>query len=110
MPDPAANKTLDLSLHVCAECGSHLVQPTAWEQEENRSSWRIWRRCPECEWRGESVHNEIEVDAFDEQLDHGSHELLGQLRAMEHANMREMTATFVAALDGDLIGAEDFAR
>jgi hypothetical protein len=106
--EPSSNKTLDLSLHVCRACGSCLIQPTSWEQEEDRSGWRVRRRCPECEWSCESVHNEVEIDAFDEQLDLGSQELLNELRAMEHANMRASAAAFIAALENDLIGAEDF--
>lgn len=96
-------------LHVCPECGSDLVQPTRWEQEEERTNWRVWRRCPECEWTCESIHSEVEIDAFDEQLDLGAHELADELRALEHANMSEMASSFVTALSHDLIGADDFA-
>lgn len=96
-------------LHLCPECGSDLVQPTRWKQEDERTSWRVWRRCPECEWTCEGVHSEIEIDAFDEQLDLGAHELADELRALEHANMSEMASSFVTALSRDLIGADDFA-
>lgn len=109
MAEPGIDKTADRSLHVCPGCGSRLVQPTSWEQEEDRSHWRVWRRCPECEWACESVHNEVEIDAFDEQLDLGAHELADQLRSLEHANMSEMATSFVVALYSDLIGADDFA-
>jgi hypothetical protein len=108
--DHSPDRILDLTLHVCPACGSALVQPIAWEQEEERHGWRVSRRCPECEWAGESVHNEAEIDAFDEQLDLGSQELAGQLRSMEHANMSDSASTFIRALDQDLIGADDFAR
>jgi hypothetical protein len=110
MADHSADKTLDLKLHVCPACSSGLVQPIAWEQEGDRSAWRVSRRCPECRWAGESVHNEVEIDAFDEQLDLGAQELAGQLRAMEHANMSDTANNFIRALDQDLIGADDFAR
>lgn len=96
-------------LHVCPECGSALVQPTRWKQEDKRTSWRVWRRCPECEWTCESVHTEVEIDAFDDQLDLGAHELADELRALEHANMSEMASSFIAGLAQDLIGADDFA-
>ncbi|HEV2790346.1 MAG TPA: hypothetical protein VGV69_03505, partial [Solirubrobacterales bacterium] len=96
-------------LHLCPECGSHLVQPTSWEQEADPSRWRLWRRCPECEWACESVHSEVEIDDFDEQLDLGARELANELRSLEHGNMSEMADTFIAALAGDLIGPEDFA-
>lgn len=104
-----ADKAADRSLHVCPECGSNLVQPTRWKQEGDRSRWRVWRRCPECEWACDAVHDEIEIDAFDEQLDLGAHELADELRALEHANMTEMADSFITALSHDLISADDFA-
>ena len=70
--------------------------------------WRLWRRCPECEWSCQGVHGEREIDAFDEQLDLGAHELADELRALELANMADMAKVFVAALGADLIGADDF--
>jgi hypothetical protein len=96
-------------LHLCPACGSNLVQPTNWEQTDDRSHWRVWRRCPECEWHSQGVHGEVEIDAFDEQLDLGAHELADELRALEHSNMADMAECFVFALRDDLIGADDFA-
>jgi hypothetical protein len=110
MFEPGHNRTKpDPALHICPSCGSTLVQPTCWEQTGDRAHWRIWRRCPECEWSCDGVHNELEIDAFDEQLDRGAHELAGELRALEHSNMADMADAFVAALAADLIGADDFA-
>jgi hypothetical protein len=96
-------------LHICPECGSGLVQPTAWEQTAERDDWRIWRRCPECEWFCQGIHGESEIDAFDEQLDRGAHILAEHLRALEHENLQLMADAFVAGLWADLIGADDFA-
>jgi predicted nucleic acid-binding Zn-ribbon protein len=95
-------------LHVCPDCGSNLVQPTSWEQESDRARWRVWRRCPECEWAGEGVHSLRAVDAYDEQLDLGAHEIANELRALEHANMAELAEAFGIALRRDLICADDF--
>ena len=108
MAKQASEKTAP-SLHICPCCGSALVQPTCWEQVGGRTRWRVWRRCPECEWSADSVHTEIEIDAFDEQLDLGAHELADELRALEHANMSAMAEAFLVALQDDLIGADDFA-
>ncbi|HET7454826.1 MAG TPA: hypothetical protein VFJ76_04840 [Solirubrobacterales bacterium] len=107
MAEAGTDKTAPL-LHVCPACGSKLVQPLAWQQEGSRGCWRVWRRCPECEWTGEAVHDEVAIDAYDEQLDQGSHELAGELRALEHANMSEMAESFIRAIDSDLITADDF--
>jgi hypothetical protein len=95
-------------LHVCPECASRLVQPTCWEQTEQEGHWRIWRRCPECEWCSDSIHGEREIDEFDEHLDFGTRELADGLRDLERSNMEQVLETFVLALQADLIGPEDF--
>jgi len=110
MAERSPQKTASPPLHLCPCCGSNLVQPVSWEQTGDRSGWRVGRRCPECEWVGESVHGLGEIDAFDEQLELGSCELANELRSMEHQNMSEMAAVFIYALADDLIGADDFAR
>jgi hypothetical protein len=97
------------ALHVCPRCGSKLVQPTSWEQTTDREHWRLWRRCPECEWRDDAVYGEREIDDFDEQLDIGTRELAGELKALEKSNMAELAETFIAALEADLITADDFS-
>ncbi|HEX6667452.1 MAG TPA: hypothetical protein VF081_12745 [Solirubrobacterales bacterium] len=110
MREPGQNETEQASnLHVCPECKSNLVQPTCWERADDRAHWRVWRRCPECEWSCQGVHGESEIDAFDEQLDIGAHALADELRELEHSNMAAMTDVFVAALAADLITADDFS-
>jgi hypothetical protein len=108
MSEPGTNEAADRSLHICPQCDSKLVQPVCWEQEGSRRQWRVWRRCPECEWAVEAVHDVVAIDAFDEQLDLGSQELADELRALEHANMREMAESFIQAMNTDLITADDF--
>lgn len=109
MAKPTPTQIVKGSLHICPVCGSALVQPTCWEQGADRSHWRVWRRCPECEWASDSVHGEHEIDAFDEQLDLGAQELANELRSLQHANMSEMVDAFITALANDLITADDFA-
>lgn len=106
MRDSSHKNAVDL--HICPSCGSDLVQPTCWEQGGDRTHWRVWRRCPECEWSSQGIHGEREIDAFDEQLDLGAHALADELRALEHANMADMADAFVTALAADLISADDF--
>jgi hypothetical protein len=95
-------------LHVCPACGSTLVQPTCWEQAGLRGRWRLWRRCPECEWLGDSVHGETEIDAYDEELDCGTEALAGQLEELEREGMELVAAALAIALRADLITADDF--
>ena len=95
-------------LHVCPHCRSDLVQPMRWEQAEPHGSWKLWRRCPDCEWDGASVHGEAEINDYDEQLDFGTRELACELKMLERANMKQAAEIFVAALAADLIGPDDF--
>ena len=105
--DRTGTKT-ETGLHICPDCGSRLVQPTRWEQTAKRGHWRLWRRCPECEWRCDGIHGEREIDAFDEALDDGADALATELHELEREGMREIAATFAAALAADLISADDF--
>ncbi len=95
-------------LHICPECESRLVQPTCWEQTEDRGHWRLWRRCPECEWHCDSVHAEREIDAFDQELDKGTQALAEFLEELERESMQHAAHAFAAALEADLITADDF--
>jgi len=101
-------KATPLGLHVCPRCASPLVQPTCWEQAGDRGHWRLWRRCPECEWQRDEVHGEAEIDAFDEELDEGTGKLSEALKQIAHENMQYVADTFAAALAADLITADDF--
>lgn len=95
-------------LHVCPGCGSDLVQPTCWEQTDSRGRWRLWRRCPECEWHSDAVHGEREIDAYDEELDNGTAALTKVLKELELESMRHVVEAFAVALEADLLTAEDF--
>jgi len=99
----------ETGLHVCPECRSHLVQPISWEQAEERGHWHLWRRCPECEWRGEGTFGEIQIDAYDIELDGGTELLNFELTQLARENMELLAETFATALAADLIGADDFS-
>jgi hypothetical protein len=101
-------KTKVGGLHVCADCGSSLVQPTRWEQAGDRDHWHLWRRCPECGWTSDAVYGGPEIDAYDIELDEGTQALAGVLRRLEHENMQHVVDAFSAALAADLIDADDF--
>lgn len=105
----ARNQTeVAAGLHVCPACASRLVQPARWEQTAERTHWHLWRRCPECDWKGDGVYGEREIDAFDEELDLGTQALNDVLRELERESMRNVVESFAAALGADLITADDF--
>jgi len=94
-------------LHICAECRSELVYPTEWE-EAGPENWRVALRCPNCEWTDTGVFTQDLVDAFDERLDDGTEQLVGDLKQLMHVNMSEEIDRFVAALDAGALLPEDF--
>lgn len=108
MSNASRTDTKSTGLHVCPECGSKLVQPTCWEQTSPRGHWRLWRRCPECEWCGDSVHGEREIDAYDEELDDGTEALASILEELERESMQRVVESFATALEADLLTADDF--
>lgn len=94
-------------LHVCRECSSELVYPVEWE-EAGPEYWRVALRCPNCEWTAAGVFPQDLVDLFDERLDQGTEQVVGDLKRLMHANMSEEIDRFASALDADAIVPEDF--
>ena len=99
--------TTPSDLHVCPECRSELVYPVDW-QEAGRASWEVSLRCPNCEWALTGVFGELEIQRFDEILDHGTEELVSDLRELTRSNMEEDVERFISALTCDHLLPEDF--
>ena len=97
----------DKPLHVCAECDSHLVYPTDW-QEAGPQHWEVELRCPNCEWRGNGVFHQSLVESFDDELDRGVDVLLSDYRALVSSNMEDEIDRFAKALDAGAILPADF--
>ena len=94
-------------LHLCAECGSTLMQPVRWSEVQPRS-WALTVVCPNCDFVAAGVFAQEQVDRYEEQLDLGLTEMLRDLRRLTQANMCEEIDRFVAGLNADLILPEDF--
>ncbi len=101
------DESSDQGLHVCPQCGSHLVQPISWE-EAPQGFWELILHCPNCDWLDEGVYDQEQVDALEERLDQGVTDLLSDLRRLTQSNMSEEIERFTAALQGDLVLPEDF--
>jgi hypothetical protein len=99
--------TPDTDLHVCPECSSRLVYPTAWE-EAGEDRWELLLRCPNCEWEGAGIFDRETVERLDEELDRGTHGLLTDLKQLMHANMEDEIERFISALNADAILPMDF--
>jgi hypothetical protein len=94
-------------LSVCPCCSRDLVFPVDWSPVAGRH-WRVWLRCPECEWHGGGVYGQDLIDRFDDALDESTQSILDDLELLTRANMEEQIDRFVAALEADHILADDF--
>ena len=94
-------------LHVCPDCDSELVYPTAWEQADG-SRWEVSLRCPNCEWGATDVFDDDAIQGFDETLDRGTQALIDDLRKLTRANMEEDVERFASAIEAGHVLPEDF--
>jgi hypothetical protein len=94
------------SPHVCRGCRLPLVQPQRVVAE--RSSWRVYLRCPNCHWTAEELLDEEALKLFDEELERGTQELIVAMHHVTEVNMREYVSRFVSALHADAIEPADF--
>ena len=94
-------------LHVCANCGSELVQPMRWQEDEG-ARWRITLVCPNCDWCEMGVYERIEVEMLEESLDRGVASMIEDLERLQRSNMADDIERFVAALQADQVLPEDF--
>lgn len=104
---PEAPTRVPNNLHICTQCSSELVYPIEWE-EAGPEYWRVCLRCPNCEWTASGVFPQDLVDIFDERLDHGTGQMVSDLKHLVRAIMTEEIDRFVEAMDSDAILPEDF--
>jgi hypothetical protein len=94
-------------LHICPVCESPLVQPVAWA-EAGPTQWQLALHCPNCNWEGEGVYKQDEIDRYEDSLEDGVQDILRDLQRLTHANMTAEITRFSEALHADLILPEDF--
>ena len=104
---PAREDSADHGLHVCLNCNSDLVQPVDWADALN-DRWELTLECPNCGCQRRGVYGREEVDQFEEKLDDGLVQMLGDLQRLAQANMAEEIDRFSRALQADMILPEDF--
>lgn len=109
-PEPDGAERLSepsTDLHVCPECASTLVYPVSWEERPGER-WSIERRCPDCEWHEVAEYDQVEVECFDDVLNHGTERLLMALRGLSRANMEDDVERLIEAIGDDQILPMDF--
>lgn len=94
-------------LHVCPECSEDMVQPVGWDRR-GHECWHVGLWCANCDWEDSGEFEQDALDRFDEALDEGTEALVGDLKALQRANMEEEIELFAAALACDALLPEDF--
>jgi hypothetical protein len=93
----------------CPACGADALCPIEWETLGN-AHWLMAMRCGECgTWMEMVVANDV-ATAMDVELDRQQAIIAAAADALEQERMAVETQTFIAALERDLIDANDFAR
>jgi hypothetical protein len=94
-------------LHICPACGSDLVQPLDVAQLPP-GSWCVELLCPNCWWNHHGVHDQAEVDRFDEELARGEAAILATIDELAESSMQDEIDRFARALAADAILPIDF--
>ena len=92
--------------HVCHFCTLPLVQPQ--DAERTGRDWLVQLYCPSCDWSGEELLDQGQMDHLDEAVDHGFALLAAALAQLTRANMHEYAERFTAALAANAVLPEDF--
>jgi hypothetical protein len=92
--------------HVCRGCTLPLVQ--AQRVVAERTSWRVYLRCPSCGWTAEELLDELALKRLDEELERGTQQLIAAMHRATDVNMREYVSRFATALAADAIVPADF--
>lgn len=97
-----------VSLDICPECYSDLVQPTS-ATASRASRVELCLRCPECHHRSTGVYDWETARSFGRRFAAGRAMLRAAYHELSKENFRDELDCFVLALASDLIGPDDFA-
>ena len=96
-------------LLMCPECASDRACPVDWA-EAGENHWWLLIRCGECEaWIQATIGNALAA-ALDIELDRQQRQIARALAALEAERMAADADLLAAALELDLVTADDFAR
>ena len=93
-------------LHQCANCHDDFVVPV--KVEDLHDKWHLLLRCGQCETYRAVVIGDDVAHAYERDLDRGAAQIRASLKVIDAERMTDLVATFVVALERDLIGADDF--
>ena len=103
------NDRTDPELHACPACGRDFVQAVNWEPV-GEHAWWMFLRCAECGISREVVVSNAVAEHFEAELHARASVLARAARKLEGERMAAEVDRFVAALQRDLVDADDFYR
>ena len=96
-------------LLMCPACGSDKACPIEWA-EAGEHHWWLLIRCGECEaWIQATIGNDLAA-TLDVELDRQQRQIARAADALQAERMADDADLLAAALELDLVDADDFAR
>jgi hypothetical protein len=97
-----------MALSACPSCGSSFLQPLRCEPR-GEADVLVDLRCPECMTHLQAPFTRADMDELDRLQTEWRDEIVAAYERSVTESMEALAASLVAALDRDLIGADDFA-
>lgn len=94
-------------LSICPSCGSGLVQPLRWQEQDGEHELDL--RCPECYAHMRGTFEAADVEALDRSLQAARDEISAAYEVTVRESMEALAHCLERALALDLVGADDFA-
>ena len=101
------NRKASAGLEMCPACGRDFVQPVSWEPD-GPERWWMFLRCGECGVSREVTVSNDEAGRFEAELHSRAKLVARAVRELEEERISAEVATFVTALERDLIVPADF--
>jgi uncharacterized protein YbbK (DUF523 family) len=97
-----------MALSACPSCDSPFLQPLRCEPA-GEDEVQVALRCPECMTHLQAPFSRADMAELDRRQSEWRDEIVAAYERSVTESMEALAASLVAALDRDLIGADDFA-
>jgi hypothetical protein len=98
-----------MALSACPSCDSSFLQPLRCEPQ-GAEDVLVDLRCPECMTHMQAPFSRGDMAELDRRQSEWREEIVAAYERSVTESMEALAASLVAALDRDLIGADDFGR
>jgi threonine synthase len=97
-----------MALSACPSCGSGFLQPLRCEAQ-GEDDVLVDLRCPDCLTAFQAPYTRADMAELDRRQSEWREEIVAAYERSVTESMEALATCLVAALDQDLIGADDFA-